>query len=99
MRTRRHGQQGAQASLAELGHRLGVGGLGGTSSLRALHGETEIVLKTERDEPEVDLLVKSANEAATLAELSGSTAGQINGPGIRAGAVPPGSVSAGSFAA
>ena len=27
-------------------------------------GDTEIVLKTERDEPEVDLLVKSANEAA-----------------------------------
>ena len=27
-------------------------------------GDTEIVLQTERDEPEVDLLVKSADEAA-----------------------------------
>ena len=32
--------------------------------LRMPEGDTEIVLKTERDEPEVDLLVKSANEAA-----------------------------------
>ena len=27
-------------------------------------GDTEIVLQTERDEPEIDLLVKSADEAA-----------------------------------
>ena len=32
--------------------------------LRMPEGDTEIVLKTEPDEPEVDLLVKSANEAA-----------------------------------
>ena len=36
-------------------------------------GDTEIVLKTERDEPEVDLLVKSANEAALrMVEAGGS---------------------------
>ncbi len=32
--------------------------------LRMPGGDTEIVLQTERDEPEVDLLVKSADEAA-----------------------------------
>ena len=32
--------------------------------LRMPEGDTEIVLQTERNEPEVDLLVKSANEAA-----------------------------------
>ncbi len=32
--------------------------------LRMPEGDTEIVLQTERDEPEVDLLVKSADEAA-----------------------------------
>ena len=32
--------------------------------LRMPEGDTEIVLQTERDEREVDLLVKSANEAA-----------------------------------
>ena len=33
--------------------------------LRMPEGDTEIVLQIERDEPEVDLLVKSADEAAT----------------------------------
>ena len=32
--------------------------------LRMPEGDTEIVFQTERDEPEVDLLVKSVNEAA-----------------------------------
>ncbi len=32
--------------------------------LRMPEGDTEIVLQTERDEPEVDLLVRSADEAA-----------------------------------
>ena len=44
--------------------------------LRMPEGDTEIVLKTERDEPEVDLLVKSANEAALrIVEAGGQGCG------------------------
>ena len=39
--------------------------------LRLPEGDAEIVLQIERDEPEVDLLVKSADEAATRMRVAG----------------------------
>ena len=41
--------------------------------LRMPEGDTEIVLHTERDEPEIDLLVKSADEAALRMAEAGGT--------------------------
>lgn len=44
-----------------------------SAGLRMPESDAEIVLQTERDEPEVDLLVDSADEAARMIEEMGGT--------------------------